>query len=158
MALFSSTFNSPLGILQLIGNSTYLTHILFSHQQLAMMPNPNAILLETQKQLEEYFEGQRKEFDLPLIPGGTPFQKEVWQHLQTIPYGKSISYQQMSEQMNQALAIRAIASANGKNPIPIIIPCHRVIGSNGKLTGYSGGLHNKLFLLQLEGIMAKELF
>ncbi len=158
MALYSTTFESPLGILQLVGNSTYLTHLLFAHQQLAMMPNPNALLLEAQKQLEQYFNAERKQFDIPLIASGTPFQQEVWHHLQTIPFGKSISYQQMSEQMKQPLAIRAIASANGKNPIPIIIPCHRVIGSNGKLTGYSGGLANKQFLLQLEGILAKELF
>lgn len=111
------------------------------------------------KELEAYFNHDLKIFTVPLDLVGTEFQKKVWQALLTIPYGKTVSYLQQSESMGNPLSIRAVANANGMNKIAIIIPCHRVIGSNGKLTGYAGGLERKQFLLNLEkGITEKILF
>lgn len=101
-------------------------------------------------QLEEYFNGSRKQFDLPLNPRGTDFQKKVWEELSQIPYGKSISYLDLSKKLGDPKAIRAVAAANGKNPLWIIVPCHRVIGSNGDLVGYAGGLERKKWLLNHE--------
>ena len=101
-------------------------------------------------QLHEYFSGSRHQFDLPLAPSGTPFQQKVWEQLRFIPYGNTISYMDLAKKLGDPKVIRAAASANGKNPIAIIIPCHRVIGSNGDLTGYAGGLGNKKWLLELE--------
>lgn len=105
---------------------------------------------ETMRQLDEYFAGQRQKFDLPLQFIGSEFQKRVWQSLLTIPYGETITYSEQSIRLGTPKAIRAIASANGANPISVIAPCHRVIGKNGKLTGYAGGLDVKQFLLDLE--------
>ncbi len=101
-------------------------------------------------QLQEYFEGNRTHFDIKLDPEGTIFQKKVWAQLQTIPYGKTVSYQKIANDLGDPKVIRAAASANGKNPISIVIPCHRVIGSDGSLTGYAGGLHRKKWLLEHE--------
>ncbi len=109
-------------------------------------------------QLKEYFAGTRKKFDVPLNIEGTEFQKKVWNELIKIPYGKTISYKTLSEKLGDVKAIRAVGKANGKNPIAIIIPCHRVIGANGKLTGYASGLHIKEKLLLLEGALNPELF
>jgi methylated-DNA-[protein]-cysteine S-methyltransferase len=101
-------------------------------------------------QLAAYFAGQLTEFDLPLAPAGTVFQRQVWSALQTIPYGQTWNYAQLAEKIGRATAIRAVGLANGKNPISVVIPCHRVIGSDGSLTGYGGGLDRKRFLLDLE--------
>lgn len=101
-------------------------------------------------QLQEYFEGKRHNFDLKLNPEGTPFQQKVWEMLATLPYGKTISYLDLSRKLGDPNAIRAVASANGKNPLWVIIPCHRVVGSDGSLTGYAGGLHRKKWLLDHE--------
>jgi methylated-DNA-[protein]-cysteine S-methyltransferase len=109
-------------------------------------------------QLNEYFAGTRKEFDVPLDIEGTDFQKKVWNELQKIPYGKTISYKTLSEKLGDVKAIRAVGKANGQNPIAIIIPCHRVIGANGNLVGYAGGLDIKEKLLHLEGALNPELF
>jgi len=109
-------------------------------------------------QLKEYFAGTRKEFDVPLDIKGTDFQKRVWNELQKIPYGKTISYKTLSEKLGDVKAIRAVGKANGQNPIAIIIPCHRVIGANGNLVGYAGGLAIKEKLLHLEGALNPELF
>jgi len=109
-------------------------------------------------QLKEYFAGTRKEFDVPLDIEGTDFQKRVWNELQKIPYGKTISYKTLSEKLGDVKAIRAVGKANGQNPIAIIIPCHRVIGANGNLIGYAGGLAIKEKLLHLEGALNPELF
>lgn len=102
------------------------------------------------RQLEEYFAGKRRVFDLPLAPQGTPFQQKVWHALQSIPYGETRTYKQIAEQVGNPLGCRAVGMANNKNPIGIIIPCHRVIGANGKLVGYAGGLNLKSRLLELE--------
>lgn len=108
------------------------------------------ILRKAAVQLEEYLQGRREAFDLNLDPDGTNFQKKVWELLQTIPFGKTSTYARMAARLGDPKVIRAAASANGKNPIAIVIPCHRVIGSDGSLTGYAGGLDNKRFLLELE--------
>ncbi|MCL2808440.1 MAG: methylated-DNA--[protein]-cysteine S-methyltransferase [Treponema sp.] len=108
------------------------------------------LIKETAKQLDEYFNGKRKVFDLPLNANGTEFQKKVWQALQTIPYGQTCNYERIAVLIGKPKACRAVGMANNKNPIAIIIPCHRVIGKDGKLTGYAGGLELKQKLLQLE--------
>lgn len=112
-----------------------------------------SICLETEKQLLEYFSGKRKIFDLPLSPDGTDFQKLVWKYLYTIPYGKLVSYKMVAQGINKPQACRAVGNANGKNPISIIIPCHRVITSDKKIGGYSSGLKIKKYLLNLEKAM-----
>ena len=114
----------------------------------------NAILDMTRAQLDEYFSGTRKQFDLPLAPQGTPFQTEVWQTLATIPYGETISYAHLAQRVGKPTAMRAVGAANGRNPLPIVLPCHRVIGADGSLTGFGGGLPTKQFLLELEGARA----
>ena len=110
----------------------------------------NDLIEQTKKELTQYFDGTRQSFDLPLLLVGTAFQKKVWKALQTIPYGKTASYASLSEQIGQPSAVRAVANANGANAIAIIIPCHRIIGSNQQLTGYAGGLDIKHRLLKLE--------
>ena len=110
----------------------------------------NAVTKEAKQQLSEYFDQQRKAFDLPLAPVGTQFQQNVWQQLCAIPYGETCSYADIAKQLNNPNAVRAVGSANGKNPISIVVPCHRVIGANGTLTGYAGGLTRKAALLTLE--------
>ncbi|MDI9475604.1 MAG: methylated-DNA--[protein]-cysteine S-methyltransferase [Natronincolaceae bacterium] len=112
--------------------------------------NETPLLKEAGKQLQQYLEGNRKDFDLPLLPVGTEFQKNVWKVLQTIPYGATLSYKQVAEKVGSPKAARAVGMANNRNPIAIIIPCHRVIGANGRLVGYGGGLHIKEYLLNME--------
>ncbi|MCX8472895.1 MAG: methylated-DNA--[protein]-cysteine S-methyltransferase [Sediminibacterium sp.] len=127
----------------------------FSQQ---IVPIEMDIFTQLEKQLYDYFYRNTKIFNLSLSLKGTPFQIKVWTELLTIPFGKTITYKTQSENMNNPLGIRAIAHANGQNPIAIIIPCHRVIGSNGNLTGYRGGLENKKKLLILEGSLSEEIF
>jgi len=111
---------------------------------------PYNIIIRLEKELDEYFSGKRKEFTVPLITTGTEFQNKVWNELLRIPYGKTISYKEEAEKINQKNAFRAVANANGKNKLSIIIPCHRVIASDGKLSGYGGGVDKKKFLISLE--------
>ncbi|MGO1073151.1 methylated-DNA--[protein]-cysteine S-methyltransferase [Lysobacter sp. CA199] len=113
----------------------------------------NGVLLETRKQLAEYFAGTRQGFDLPLAPHGTPFQLQCWHTLALIPWGETWSYGQMARHLGQPTATRAVGAANGRNPLPIVLPCHRVIGADGSLTGFGGGLPTKEFLLNLEGAL-----
>lgn len=113
----------------------------------------NAVLHTTAVQLREYFDGARQDFDLPLGPRGTEFQRQVWHTLADIPYGQTISYAEMARRVGKPTATRAVGAANGRNPIPIVLPCHRVIGADGSLTGFGGGLPTKQFLLQLEGAL-----
>ncbi|KGN78450.1 cysteine methyltransferase [Porphyromonadaceae bacterium COT-184 OH4590] len=110
----------------------------------------NAVIEETMTQLDQYFQGDRTEFDLPLSLIGTTFQQRVWEELHKIPYGQTISYLRLAGRMGIPKAVRAVANANGANPVSIIVPCHRVVGSNGKLGGYGGGLETKVFLLNIE--------
>jgi methylated-DNA-[protein]-cysteine S-methyltransferase len=148
---------SPVGLLKLVAHDTALVAVLWENEnpkrvRLAELveDKKHPILLETQKQLNEYFSGQRQVFDLPLDFEGTEFQQKVWQALLTIPFGETRSYKQIAEQLGNVKAVRAVGAANGKNPISIIAPCHRVVGANGKLVGFAGGLENKDILLKLE--------
>jgi len=113
----------------------------------------NAVIDMAERQLREYFAGTRRSFDLPLDPQGTAFQREVWWRLAEIPFGETISYAQLARRVGKPSATRAVGAANGRNPLPIVLPCHRVIGANGSLTGFGGGLATKEFLLRLEGAM-----
>ena len=157
MQLFFMEIDSPVGMLKLVANDISLIAVLWENEtpnrvRLAELieNKQHPILLETQKQLSEYFEGQRKIFDLPLNFEGTEFQQKVWQALLTIPFGETRSYKDIAEQIGNVKAVRAVGAANGKNPISIIAPCHRVVGANGKLVGFAGGLENKDVLLKLE--------
>ena len=148
---------SPVGTLKLVAHETALVAVLWENEnpkriRLAELieQTHHPILLETQKQLTEYFAGKRQQFDLPLDFEGTEFQKKVWQALLTIPFGETRSYRDIAEQIGNVKAVRAVGAANGKNPISIIAPCHRVVGTNGKLVGFAGGLENKDILLRLE--------
>ncbi|WP_029036314.1 methylated-DNA--[protein]-cysteine S-methyltransferase [Salinimicrobium xinjiangense] len=141
---------TPLGYALLEGDAAGISRFILTDEDNLPNTTPAPEFTEAVSQLEEYFVGQRKEFDLQLNPQGTEFQKRVWQALQDIPYGKTTSYMELSKQLGDPLAIRAVAAANGKNPLWILIPCHRVIGSDGSLTGYAGGLWRKKWLLEHE--------
>ena len=148
---------SPVGQLKLVANEQALVAILWDNEnpkrvRLAELIEDvsHPILLNTQQQLIEYFSGQRKVFDILLDFEGTDFQKQVWSALLTIPYGETRSYKQIAQQLGNEKAVRAVGAANGKNPISIIAPCHRVIGAGGALVGFAGGLDKKEILLSLE--------
>lgn len=143
------TVDSPIGPLTLADETDCgaLTAIRFGDEDGA---DGSAVLVRAQRQLEEYFRGERTRFDLPLQPKGTPFQLAVWQALTEIPYGETASYGDVARAVGRPKAFRAVGMANHCNPIPIIVPCHRVIGSDGRLTGYAGGLEIKRALLELE--------
>ena len=147
---------SPVGPLLLAADAAGLRQILFVKGRTPACPDPSweeknsAPLKETIRQLRSYFAGELEEFNLPLAPEGTAFQLKVWKRLCEIPYGETISYGELARRLQNPNASRAVGLANGSNPIPIVIPCHRVIGSNGKLTGYGGGLPIKEKLLALE--------
>ena len=115
------------------------------------------LLQRARVQLAEYFAGKRRTFDLPLAPRGTEFQRETWQALATIPYGSTISYAELAMRVKRPKAMRAVGAANGRNPLPIVLPCHRVIGADGSLTGFGGGLPTKQYLLELEGALPRGL-
>ena len=141
---------TPLGIAKLEGDTNGLTSIIVLDTDETLTDIIPPDLEEAAYQLKEYFEGSRTQFDLTLNPSGTDFQKSVWKALQDIPYGKTVTYLDLSKTLGDVKAIRAVASANGKNPLWIVVPCHRVIGSDGSLTGYAGGLHRKKWLLEHE--------
>ncbi|WP_413366559.1 methylated-DNA--[protein]-cysteine S-methyltransferase [Lysinibacillus sp. 3P01SB] len=149
-------YESPIGIVEIIGNHEAVSSILFSEgdtvKNLVQAETP-AVLLECCNQLDEYFNGQRQEFTFPYHYEGTNFQKAVWDTLTTIPYAATASYKDIATSIGNGKAIRAVGSANGKNKLSIVIPCHRIIGSSGKLTGYAGGLWRKEWLLQHEKAM-----
>jgi methylated-DNA-[protein]-cysteine S-methyltransferase len=141
---------TPLGCTKIIGDSNGVTSVSILDTEEERSEFIPESLLDCVTQLKAYFDNKRKIFDLKLNPEGTTFQKKVWRQLGTIPYGKTISYQDLAKQLGDPKVIRAAASANGKNPLWIIVPCHRVIGSDGSLTGYAGGLHRKKWLLDHE--------
>lgn len=147
----SYLLKTTIGIIEIKGSRLGVHSIQFVDFTSEILSNNiPSVLTQIVKQLKEYFDGKRTEFDLTLAPQGTEFQKKVWKQLLTIPYGKTVSYQKMANDLGDPKVIRAAASANGKNPIAIVIPCHRVIGSDGSLTGYASGLHRKKWLLELE--------
>lgn len=142
--------HTPIGSLEINGTEEGLASIHFLDTEEESSTDIPKSLKKTVEQLEEYFLGTRTEFNLKLNPEGTEFQKKVWQKLQEIPFSKTVSYQTIANRLGDPKVIRAAASANGKNPISIIIPCHRVIGKDGSLTGYASGLHRKKWLLEHE--------
>lgn len=157
MTYVHKLMSSPVGELKLIASENGLAAILWEDDDPKRIridhgtrDDAHAVLVKTQEQLQEYFAGERKVFTVPLDFIGTPFQKLVWQAMMEIPYGQTRTYGQLAMQIDHPTASRAVGAANGKNPISIIGPCHRVIGSSGKLTGYAGGLEVKQRLLQLE--------
>ena len=159
MSFFYKTMPSPVGKLTLVAGDRGLAAILWENEdpgRVRLRPleenRTHPVLAEAERQLNDYFAGKRKQFTVPLdFVLGTDFQKKVWQALVTIPFGETRSYAQIAAQIGSPAAVRAVGAANGKNPLSIIAPCHRVIGSNGKLTGFAGGLKAKAFLLNLEG-------
>lgn len=146
--LYKSIVKTPHGFLSVFATANAVKAIDFSHTH--PFPNENRISKLAAKQLSEYIAQQRECFDLPLEPDGTDFQKNVWQALLEVPFGSTASYLDIAIAVGNKKACRAVGAANGKNPIPIVIPCHRIIGTNGKLTGYAGGLTRKTYLLALE--------
>ncbi|WP_163122773.1 methylated-DNA--[protein]-cysteine S-methyltransferase [Acinetobacter portensis] len=157
MQLYFKKMKSPVGHLKLVAHDQALVAVLWENEKLNRVKlaelkqdYSHPILQKTEQQLLEYFSGQRKIFDLALDFYGTEFQKSVWNALLQIPFGETRSYKQIAESIGNVKAVRAVGAANGKNPISIIAPCHRVIGVNGKLVGFAGGLENKNILLSLE--------
>lgn len=150
--------DSPVGIIMLIASDKALKALLWETQiklcektfENLELVSEHPIINKTERQLEEYFCGKRKKFDIPLSPDGTEFQKQAWKILKNIPYGKVITYGEQAKKMGDVKKARAVGLANSMNPISIIVPCHRVIGKNGRLTGFAGGLDIKSFLLDLE--------
>jgi methylated-DNA-[protein]-cysteine S-methyltransferase len=143
-------YNSPIGVIEISESEEKIISVSFVEE--GGNSDSSDVLANALAQLDEYFSQQRTAFDLPLSPQGTEFQKRVWDELCTIPFGKTTSYLAIAKRLGDEKVIRAAASANGKNPIGIIIPCHRVIGSDGSLTGYAGGLWRKDWLLKHEGV------
>ena len=150
MNWYTAYYTSPVGLLKLQCSDKHIKTVSFSDAEGDIQNDKHKLLQACTKQLEEYFAGKRKQFTLPLNQDGTEFQTKVWDLLYKIPYGKTISYNELSRQYGDVKAIRAVASANGKNNISIIVPCHRVIGSDQSLVGYAGGLWRKKWLLDHE--------
>lgn len=158
--LLYTTVPSSVGELLLAGDLTGLRHIQFNGRDCTPPPDWQAVAAlpyPVAEQLDSYFAGHLRDFDLPLHPQGTAFQRKVWAALAKIPYGETISYLELAHRMGNPNSVRAVGLANGRNPLPIVVPCHRVIGSNGTLVGYAGGLPIKRALLALEGALAPQL-
>lgn len=159
LALAFSEMDSPVGQIKLVAHAHALVAVLWQNEKLNRVILPDLvqddshpILLMAKQQLNEYFKAQRKAFDVPLDAQGTLFQRQVWQALLTIPFGETRTYQDIAVQIGNPKAVRAVGAANARNPISIIAPCHRVIGSKGGLVGFAGGLENKKILLNLESL------
>ncbi|NHB59397.1 methylated-DNA--[protein]-cysteine S-methyltransferase [Acinetobacter sp. 194] len=157
MQLFHKQITTPVGCLTLVAHDAALVAVLWENDDPKRVRISSSIerldhhvLLEAENQLNEYFAGIRKQFDVPLDFIGTDFQKQVWYALLSIPFGETRTYLEIATQIGNVKAVRAVGAANGKNPISIIAPCHRVIGANGKLVGFAGGLENKQILLDIE--------
>lgn len=156
---FISKYLSEIGWIEIKGNDAEIHAILFSNEEPTISVHQPKIVENLTQQLNDYFLNGNWNFDVQLSPQGTDFQLKVWKELQEIPFGKTISYLDLAKKLGDEKTIRAAASANGKNPISILIPCHRVVGKDGSLTGYAGGLHRKKYLLELEkGIRSPRLF
>lgn len=149
MQTYQAFYKSPIGLLEIISDGTSILSCNFVEKEGITKELPD-ILVRSLTQLEEFFRKERKDFDVPIAPTGTAFQQKVWRELLHIPYGKTITYKELASRIGQEKAVRAVGNANGKNPISIIIPCHRVIGSDGELVGYGGGLDRKKWLLEFE--------
>ncbi len=156
MPLEYTYMDSPVGQLLLAGRGEVLHYLSFPSGKMCFQPQPDwhhhtAALKQAKHQIDAYFSGQLKQFNLAIAPQGTEFQMQVLGALQKIPFGQTRSYKDIAQFIDRPKAVRAVGAANGRNPIPIIIPCHRVVGADGSLTGFGGGLDTKLFLLRLEG-------
>lgn len=147
--------DTPVGKISVVQTGQSISHVLFGERKFEDVLQETPLLAQAKEQLISYFMGERKQFDLPIDPVGTPFQMQVWQALCQIPYGTTISYGQLAKNIGNPKAVRAVGGANNKNPIAILVPCHRVIGANGTLVGYGGGLDMKEYLLALEKIENK---
>lgn len=145
-----AVIQTPVGIIRITEENSFITYVHFINDEVDLLAPETPLLKLAVRQLDEYFAGERKVFDFPVKQHGSGFQQKVWDCLMTIGYGKTISYARQSKLMNDPLAIRAIASANGKNNLAIVVPCHRVIGSDGSLTGYASGVWRKRWLLEHE--------
>ncbi|WP_313255407.1 methylated-DNA--[protein]-cysteine S-methyltransferase [Stenotrophomonas sp.] len=161
MTIYYDRFDSPIGPLTVAADDNGVRHILFAENRHdakgreQWQRDPDAVA-EPRRQLLEYLQGKRRRFDLILAPAGTDFQLDVWQMLAQIPFGATWSYKELAERLGKPTATRAVGAANGRNPLPIVLPCHRVIGNNGALTGFGGGLPTKVALLKLEGVPVEE--
>ena len=149
---YCDAIDSPLGVINICASSQGITSVSFDHKE-QCEAQPNDITELCKQQLIEYFSGQRQIFDIPLDQNGTDFQRSVWAQLLKIPFGKIASYRDVAVAIDNPKAVRAVGAANGRNPIAVIVPCHRVIGSNNSLTGYASGLDRKEWLLKHEGAM-----
>lgn len=150
---FQVDYPTPIGVLEIVGTDKVITSILFADQDVVvhtLKEETPTVIQDCYDQMDEYFKGKRREFTFPYTSVGTEFQKNVWNALMTIPYAKTGSYKDIAIAIENEKAIRAVGSANGKNKLSIVVPCHRIIGSNGKLTGYAGGLWRKEWLLEHE--------
>ena len=143
-------YESPIGLIEIGGTPDGITSLFFVEERRPGVTT-NDVCEKALKQISEYFAGTRQEFDLPIALDGTEFQQQVWQELQNIPFGQTVSYGDLARSIGKPSAVRAVGAANGDNPVSIIVPCHRVIGSDGGLTGYGGGLPRKQWLLKHEG-------
>lgn len=148
--MYQKSYKSPIGTLYIVEENEKIIEIRYENKKEEVLEKNTKILEKAVQELEEYFKGKRKEFDIPLNPKGTEFMKKVWKELQKIPYGKTTSYGKIAEKIGNPKASRAVGMANHNNPIPIIIPCHRVIGKNNKMVGYALGIDRKEYLLNLE--------
>lgn len=146
---YANYINTSVGLLKIQATRQGIARLGFVESQ-GRTSNANELCIRCKQQLQEYFDGKRQAFDLPLDQQGTDFQRSIWMQLMHIPFGRTVSYQDIASTINNPKAVRAVGAANGKNPVPIIVPCHRVIGSNGALTGYAGGLERKAWLLRHE--------
>lgn len=162
MTILHTRVDSPVGPLLLAASDAGLHAIEFPESRHPLKRGPDwregrhPLLRQAHRQLDAYFAGERRGFDLPLAPAGTAFQRHVWRTLATIPYGTTISYATLAARIGRPGASRAVGAANGRNPLPIVLPCHRVVGADGALTGFGGGLPTKRFLLELEGALPPE--
>ena len=163
MRLYYKEMSSPVGKLKLIASTHALVAVLWERERpdhvklhTPVLARAHPILIETERQLTEYFAGARTEFDLPLAPSGSEFQKKVWLALRKIPFGQTRSYLDLAKALGSTAAARAVGLANGKNPLSIIVPCHRVIGSDGSLTGFAGGVEAKAALLAFEAKLLRD--
>lgn len=150
-AIYVYYYDTPVGRLGIAENGSAITHVLFEGWDIEAQERETPGIAKAAQQLDEYFRGERTRFDLPIDPQGTEFQRACWKALVAIPYGETRSYSDQARSVGNPRACRAVGSANNKNPIPFIIPCHRVVGADGKLVGYAGGIDIKEFLLRLEG-------
>lgn len=154
--LYTTYYSSPVGCLEISGTDTHLVSVIypdgkFGHGHGEASPVLPGVVLACMHQLDEYFAGERKDFDLPIQQDGTAFQQRVWEQLGQIPFGRTVSYLELARRLGDAKCLRAVGTTNGRNKINIIVPCHRVIGSDGSLTGYGGGLWRKQWLIDHEG-------